>query len=86
MPHAGLIGPLPPSRRGKVYQLVMQDCNTKWVETAPVPNKSAPVVAEGVGQHVDGPVRGPTDITQHNGCEFTADVFMELHIPVSINI
>jgi hypothetical protein len=39
-----LIGPLPPSRRGKVYLLVMQDCYSKWVETAPLSNKSAPVV------------------------------------------
>jgi hypothetical protein len=41
-----LIGPLPPSRRGKVYLLVMQDCYTKWVKMAPLPNKSAQVVAE----------------------------------------
>jgi hypothetical protein len=39
-----LRGPLPPSRREKVYLLVMQDCHTKWVETAPSPNKSALVV------------------------------------------
>jgi hypothetical protein len=33
-----LIGPLPLSRRGKVYLLVMQDCYTKWVEMAPLAN------------------------------------------------
>jgi hypothetical protein len=41
-----LIGSLPPLQLGKVYLLVMQDCYTKWVETAPLPNKSTPVVAE----------------------------------------
>jgi transposase InsO family protein len=69
-----LIGPLPPSRRGKVYLLVMQDCYTNWVETAPLPSKSAPVVAEAWVVRYGS----PRLLHQDNGCEFTVDVFVEL--------
>jgi hypothetical protein len=73
-----LIGPLPPSRLGKVYLLVMQDCYTKWVETAPLPNKSAPVVAEAFANTWVVRFGPPRILHQDNGCEFTADVFVEL--------
>jgi hypothetical protein len=41
-----LLGPLPLPDMEKVYLLAIQDCNTKWVEMAPLPNKSASVIAE----------------------------------------
>jgi hypothetical protein len=41
-----LIGPLPPSRRGKKYLLVMQDCFSKWVEVDAIPSKKTTVVAQ----------------------------------------
>jgi transposase InsO family protein len=73
-----LIGPLPPSRRGKVYLLVMQDCYTKWVETAPLPNKSAPVVTEAFANTWVVRYGSPRVLHQDNDCEFTAEVFVEL--------
>jgi hypothetical protein len=75
-----LIGPLPPSRRGKVYLLVMQDCYTKWVETAPLANKTAPVVAEAYANTSVARCGAPRLLHQDNGSEFTADVFVELCI------
>ena len=41
-----LIGPLPPSRTGKRYLLVMQDTFTKWLEVAPLVNKTTIAVAD----------------------------------------
>eukprot|EP00918_Siedleckia_nematoides_P076935 GHVU01168152.1.p2 GENE.GHVU01168152.1~~GHVU01168152.1.p2 ORF type:complete len:117 (+),score=6.71 GHVU01168152.1:321-671(+) len=41
-----LVGPMPPSRRGKRYLLVIQDCFTKWLEVVPIPNKTSLVVTE----------------------------------------
>jgi hypothetical protein len=41
-----LIGPLPPSRRGKKYLVVMQDCFSKWVEVDAIATKKTTVVAQ----------------------------------------
>ena len=39
-------GPLPLSKAGNRYILVMSDCFTKWTESVPIPNQEARMVAE----------------------------------------
>eukprot|EP00919_Chromeraceae_sp_WS-2016_P064944 GHVR01153772.1.p1 GENE.GHVR01153772.1~~GHVR01153772.1.p1 ORF type:complete len:105 (-),score=1.90 GHVR01153772.1:49-363(-) len=41
-----LIGPLPPSKSGKKYLLVIQDCSTKWLEVTPITNKTTIAVTD----------------------------------------
>jgi hypothetical protein len=47
-----LIGPLPPSRRGKKYLVVMQDCFSKWVEVDAIAIKKTTVVAQQFLPHI----------------------------------
>jgi transposase InsO family protein len=75
-----LVGPMPPSRRGKVYLLVMQDCFTKWIEVVAIPNKTARVVASAFADVLVTRYGSPRLLHQDNGSEFTAEVFVE---PVS---
>jgi transposase InsO family protein len=67
-----LVGPMSPSRRGKV---VMQDCFTKWIEVVAIPNKTAQVVATTFTNTCYGSTRL---LHQDNGSEFMAEVFVEL--------
>jgi hypothetical protein len=66
-----LIRSLPPSRRGKVYLLVMQDCYPKWVE----PPYLTSLLWSSLRRY-----GAPRILHQDNGFEFTADVdvFMKL--------
>jgi hypothetical protein len=73
-----LIGPMPPSRRGKVYLLVMQDCFTKWIEVVAISNKTARVVAAAFANTWVTRYGSPRLLHQDNGCEFTVEVFVEL--------
>ena len=41
-----ILGPLPLSKAGNRYILVMSDCFTKWTESVPIPNQEARTVAE----------------------------------------
>ena len=41
-----LVGPFTQSRNGNQYLAVMNDYFTKWVEAAPLPDKSAASVAQ----------------------------------------
>jgi len=43
-----LIGPLPKSKQGHVYALVMQDYFTKWPEVIPLKDATAKSVAGGL--------------------------------------
>jgi transposase InsO family protein len=58
--------------------LVMQDCYTKWVETAPV-------VAEAFANTWVARYGAPRLLHQDNGSEFTADVFVELCSLLGVN-
>jgi transposase InsO family protein len=73
-----LVGPMPPSRRGKVYLLVMQDCFTKWIEVVAIPNKTARVVAAAFADTWVTRYGSPRLLHQDNGSEFTTKVFVEL--------
>jgi hypothetical protein len=41
-----LLGPLPESRRGNKYLLVVSDYFTRWVEAYPLPNSEAITVTQ----------------------------------------
>jgi hypothetical protein len=68
-----LIGPLPLSRRGKKYLVVMQDCFTQWVEVDAVATKKTTVVVRAFVN---------TCVSRYGpyGCPrvFTGDVFVEV--------
>jgi hypothetical protein len=73
-----LVGPMPLSRRGKVYLLVMQDCFTKWIEVVAIPNKTARVVASAFAEVWVTRYGSSRLLHQDNESEFTAEVFVEL--------
>jgi hypothetical protein len=73
-----LIGPLPPSRRGKKYLVVMQDCFSKWVEVDVIATKKTTVVAQSFVNTWVTTFVCPRVLHQDNGLEFTGDVFVEV--------
>ena len=80
-----LVGPMPATDDGNRYILTVIDCFTKYELPAPIPNKSAPVVARALIQHMIGPFGRPAKLYNENGSEFVAEVFREVVGLLGIN-
>jgi len=72
-----LIGPLPKSKQGHVYILVMQDYFTKWPEAIPLKDTTAKSVA-GVLLSVILTWGPPAELLSNQGPEFVAELNGEL--------
>jgi len=72
-----LIGPLPKSKQGHVYALVMQDYFTKWPKAIPLKDATAKSVA-GVLLLVILAWRPPAELLSDQGPEFMAELNCEL--------
>ncbi len=46
-----IVGPVPQSKHGNVYLLVMADFFSKWAEATPLPNQEARTVADAIINH-----------------------------------
>ena len=46
--HLDFFGPLPVTKKGNSYVLMMVDQFTKWVECVPLPNQSAETAAKAI--------------------------------------
>jgi len=68
-----LIGPLPKSKQGHVYTLVMQDYFTKWPEAIPLRDAMAKSVAQALLTVIStwGP---PVELLSDQGPEFMAEL------------
>jgi len=72
-----LIGPLPKSKQGHVYALVMQDYFTKWPEVIPLKDATAKSVAGALLSVIStwGP---PAELLSDQGPEFVVELNLEL--------
>jgi hypothetical protein len=70
-----LTGPLPKTRRGNIYILVVIDYFTKWVELFPLPNTKAKTIAQIFRDEVICRFGFPVRIISDNGVQFLSSIF-----------
>jgi hypothetical protein len=83
--HIDLLGPLPPSPQGNKYVLVACDAHSSLVHFAPIPDKTAPTVAQAfingwISQH-----SLPDTLNSDLGSEFRNDTFKALCLKLGID-
>ena len=70
--HMDILGPLPESRKGNKYVLLMVDQFTKWVEAAPLPDQTAETVARAVIDHLFSRPGCPWETCTDQGANLTS--------------
>lgn len=73
-----LIGPLPRSKRGNKYILVVQDTFTKWIELAPLRDATARLVAAQFNELILCRYGAPEVAITDNGTQFTSKLWSQL--------
>ena len=73
-----IVGPLSTTRAGNKYILTMVDNFTKWVEATPLPNHTAPTVAQALVQVWFSRFGTPKQILSDQGSEFDSQVLKQL--------
>ena len=73
-----LLGPLPESRRGNKYLLVVSDYFTRWVEAYPLPNSEAITVAQVFIDEFISRYGLPRQIHTDRGSQFTSLLFKNI--------
>lgn len=73
-----ILGPLPLSKSGKRYILVMADCFTKWTESVAIPNQEAKTVAEAFVNHFVCRFGVPLQLHSDQGKCFESKLFHEM--------
>ena len=73
-----ILGPLPLSRRGNKYILVVTDAFTKWVEIFPVPDQSAETCAKCIVNEVICRLGCSIDLHSDQGRNFESDLVKNL--------
>ena len=73
-----VMGPLPTTKHGNKYLLVVQDYFTKWVEAYSIPNQEAVTVAEVLVQEFVSRLGVPMAIHSDQGRNFESAVFTEM--------
>lgn len=76
--HVDLLGPLPASKNGNKYLLVMSDAFSSYMEVCPLKDKTADNVCTGLLNSWISNHTIPGRINSDLGAEFTANVFKEL--------
>ena len=72
------MGPLPRSKRGNQYVLVIVDHFTKWTEAMPMPNQEAITVARKFFSEFICRFGVPYEILTDQGTQFQSTLFTEL--------
>ena len=75
---ADIVGPLPRSKSGNEYLLVMQDLFTKWIEVKPLRRATGPKIAEALDDLIINRWGTPDAILTDNGTEFVNVSLKEL--------
>ena len=74
--HLDFLGPLPRTRQGNEYVLVMVDQFTKWVECVPLPSQTAEVTASAAVTHFFARFGCPFQIFTDQGRNFESKLFV----------
>ena len=73
-----ILGPLPESRQGNSYLLVVADYFTRWMEAYPIPNQEAITVAKVLTNEYFLRFSPPEQLHSDQGRQFEADVLIEI--------
>ena len=76
--HMDILGPLPESRNGNKYVLLMVDQFTKWVEAATIPDQMAETVARAAIDYLISRMGCPREICTDQGTNFGSQLFTQL--------
>lgn len=76
--HLDFLGPLPKTRRGNEYILMMVDQFTKWVECVPLPTQTAEETAHAAVDHFFSRFGFPLQVFSDQGRNFESKLFTEL--------
>ena len=73
-----IFGPLPQSRSGNKYVLIITDYFTRWVEALPLPNQEALTIAKALVDNWVCRFGAPISIHSDQGRNFESSIFTEL--------
>lgn len=73
-----ILGPLPRSKKGNKYLLVVGDYFTKWVDAFPVPNEEAHTIAKKLVERVFSVFGVPMQLHTDRGTNFESHLFKEM--------
>ncbi len=73
-----VLGPLPETKRGNRYILVVTDHFTKWVEIFPIPDQTAVTCADRILNEVVARYGCPYDLHSDQGRNYESGIFQEL--------
>ena len=73
-----LVGPLPLTSRGNQWILVLTDHFTRWQDAIPLPDATAPIIAEALDSRVFCYFGLPEEIHSDRGAQFEGDLMTEL--------
>lgn len=73
-----LVGPMPLTPRGNRWILVLTDHFTRWQDAIPIPDATAPVVAEVLDDRVFSYFGLPEELHSDRGAQFEGDLMTEL--------
>ena len=73
-----ILGPLPESRQGNVYLLVVADYFTRWMEAYPIPNQEAATVAKVLTNEYFLRFSPPEQLHSDQGRQFEAEILEEI--------
>jgi transposase InsO family protein len=76
--HLDILGPLPTSRKGDSYVLLMVDQFTKWVEAVPLPDQTAESIARAAVDCFFTRLGCPVEICTDQGSNFMSELFRSL--------
>ena len=71
-----VLGPLPCTRMGNNYILIVADYLSKWVEASPMPNQEACTVADLLVKEVVCRFGVPVLIHSDQGCNFESAIYI----------
>lgn len=80
-----ILGPLPLSKAGNKYILVMTDCFTKWTESVAIPNQEARTVAEAFVSNFVCHFGAPLQLHSDQGKCFESKLFQEMCLLLGID-
>ena len=76
--HLDILGPLPKSKQGNKYVLLMVDQFTKWTEAVALPDQTATTVAKAAVDYIFARFGCPKEVCIDEGANFTGKVFVLL--------